>query len=248
MSVSLEKQEEVNQDAEKPVGSNPFETSLDKILILVDNREARSQVPRLLKHAENTKIQLVNLPEGDYKVSEECVIERKTMHDFAESIIDGRLFEQIGNKLSTYKKPILLLEGQDTDIKMNISPQAIKGAIASIVLSYKIPILRTVSETDTADMVLALAKREQKSEKNRPSLHTISKSYPMKEIQRFLLASIPGVNRTKADQLIEEFKTIQKLSNANPEDLIKLEGIGKTLTERILKLLQDEAKDSDFIL
>ena len=225
-----------------------FENSLDKILILVDNREARSQVPRLLKRSENTKIQLVNLPEGDYKVSEECVIERKTMHDFAESIIDGRLFEQIGNKLSTYRKPILLLEGQDTDIKINISPQAIKGAIASIVLSYKIPILRTVSETDTADMVLALAKREQKSEKNRPTLHTISKSYPMKEIQRFLLASIPGVNRTKADQLIEEFKTIQNLSNATPEDLVKLEGIGKTLTERILKILQDEANDTDHIL
>ena len=225
-----------------------FKLEDNKTLILVDNREARSQVPRLLKKSENTKIQLVNLPEGDYKVSDECVIERKTMHDFAESIIDGRLFDQLGNKLTTYRKPVLLLEGLESDIKLRISSQAIKGAIASITLGFRIPILRTLSETDTAETILALAKREQREDKNKPSLHTISKSFPMKEIQRFILASIPGVNRTKADQLLEEFKTIQNLANANPEDLVTIEGIGKTLTERVLKILQEEAKDSDHIL
>ena len=70
----------------------------------------------------------------------------------------------------------------------------------------------------------------------------------MKEIQRFILASIPGVNRTKADQLLEEFKTLQKLANANPDDLVQIEGIGKTLTERILKILQEEANDSTHII
>jgi len=70
----------------------------------------------------------------------------------------------------------------------------------------------------------------------------------MKEIQRFILASIPGVNRTKADQLLEVFKTIQNLANANPDDLVTIEGIGKTLTERVLKILQEEASDSDHIL
>jgi len=132
-----------------------FNQDLDKILVLVDNREARSQVPRLIKKNEQTKIQLVNLPEGDYKLSDECVVERKTMHDFAESIIDGRLFDQIGNKLSTYKKPILILEGLESEIKIRLSPQAIKGAIASIVLSFRIPILRTISESDTADTIIA---------------------------------------------------------------------------------------------
>ena len=246
-SPTIQKNKLKDVPTEKEDESQTFTTEKDKILILVDNREARSQVPRLLKRSENTKIQLVNLPEGDYKVSGECVIERKSMHDFAESIIDGRLFDQIGNKLSTYKKPILLLEGMETDIKINIARSAIKGAIASIALSYKIPILRTVSESDTADMILALARREQRNDKNKPTLITISKSYPMKEIQRFILASIPGVNRTKADQLIEEFKTIQKLANADPDELVKIEGIGKTLTERILKILQDEASDTDHI-
>ena len=225
-----------------------FSKDSDKVLILVDNREARSQVPRLLKKAENIKIQLVNLPEGDYKVSDECVIERKTIHDFGESVVDGRLFDQLGNKLATYKKPVLLLEGQENELKINITPSAIKGAIATIILSYKMPVLRTLSEVETADMIIALAKREQRNEKSRPSLHTISKSFPMKEIQRFILASIPGVNRTKADQLLEEFKTLQKLANANPDDLVQIEGIGKTLTERILKILQEEANDSTHII
>ena len=235
------------KEQDESATTQSFDNTSDRILVLIDNREARSQVPRMLKRNDKIKIQLVNLPEGDYKVSDECVIERKTMHDFAESIIDGRLFEQLGNKLSTYKRPIVILEGMDTDIKVNISAAAIKGAIASILLSYRIPIMRTLSETDTSEMIIALAKREQREDKNKPTLHTISKSYPMKEIQRFILSAIPGVNRTKADQLIEEFETIQKLSNANPEDLIKIEGIGKTLTERVLKVLQEKAGDKDYL-
>ena len=249
--ILIEKQRQkekplINEQAEE--NEINFSEDSDKLLILVDNREARSQVPRLLKKSENVKIQLVNLPEGDYKVSNECVIERKTMHDFVESIIDGRLFDQIGNKLSTYRKPILILEGQETDIKINIAPSAIKGAIATIVLNYKMPVLRTITESETVDMIIAFAKREQKSAKNKPSLHTISKTFPMKEIQRFILASIPGVNRTKADQLLEEFKTIQNLANATPDDLVTIDGIGKTLTERILKILQEESNDSTHIL
>jgi ERCC4-type nuclease len=69
----------------------------------------------------------------------------------------------------------------------------------------------------------------------------------MKEIQRFILASIPGVNRTKADTLLEKFKTIKTLANAEPTDLVTIEGIGKTLTERILKILQEEANDSEHL-
>ncbi|MHA2362969.1 MAG: ERCC4 domain-containing protein [Candidatus Hodarchaeales archaeon] len=224
-----------------------FSHSEDKITILIDNREARSQVPRLLKKDKSTKIQLVNLAEGDYRVSEECVIERKTMHDLAESIVDGRLFEQISKKLSTYRKPIILIEGADHEVKMNIKPNAIRGAIASIVLSYRIPILRTFSEEETAEMIRAIAKREQKDKKFKSKIQTISKQYPIKEIQRFILSAIPGVNRSKADQILEEFKTIKDLANSDFENLINLPGIGKILTERILRILQEPASEKEHL-
>ena len=179
------------------------------------------------------------------RISEECVIERKTIQDLAESLVDGRLFKQVSQKLRTYKKPIIIIEGTESDLQMNINPASIRGAIATILVSFNIPILRTFTEEETAEMIRSIAKREQREIKYKPSVKAISIQYPLKEIQRFILAAIPGVNRTKADQLLDEFKTIQKLANASSQELIKLEGIGKVLSERIIHVLQDHATDDD---
>lgn len=233
------------QPLSKPL---PFpETTEDQTLVLVDNREARSKVPRLLKRDPKTKIQLLNLAEGDYRVSEECVVERKTMHDLAVSIIDGRLFEQASQKLTTYKKPILIVEGLEGDVQINVQPAALRGALASLITGFGIPVVRTLDEEETAEMIRAIAKREQRDKRFQPSLQAISKKYPIREIQRFILAAIPGLNRAKADQLLTNFKTIQALANAKPEELLALEGIGKTLTERTLRVLQETADEKDHL-
>ncbi|MHA2105923.1 MAG: ERCC4 domain-containing protein, partial [Candidatus Hodarchaeales archaeon] len=198
----------------------------DKPYIIIDPRERHSSIPRLLKQA-GWAISLINLPAGDYKVSEQCIIERKTAEDFAHSVIDGRLFEQLSQKLTFYEKPIILLHGSLSDVPINISKNALTGALASIIL------------------ITALAKREQKDKKNLPKLDSISKKYPIKDIQRFVLGGIPGINRSKADQLLESFSNIKSLANAEPTDISDLSGFGKTLANRIHKLMNHDFKEED---
>ena len=216
----------------------------EKSYIIVDPRERHSSIPRLLKKA-GWSISLINLPAGDYKVSEHCIIERKTAEDFAHSVIDGRLFEQISQKLSIYEKPIILLHGSLSNVTINISKQALSGALASIILDFQIPVLQVESEEEAADFIVALAKREQKDNKNLPQVDSISKKYPIQDIQRFVLGGIPGINRSKADQLLETMGSIRSLANADPIDISNLPGFGKTLSNRIHKLMNHDFKEED---
>jgi Fanconi anemia group M protein len=227
-----------------PTNVDNSEILHDRPYIIIDPRERHSSIPRLLKQA-GWAISLINLPAGDYKVSEQCIIERKTAEDFAHSVIDGRLFEQLSQKLTFYEKPIILLHGSLSNVTINISKNALTGALASIILDFKVPVLQVDSEEEAADLITALAKREQSDKKNLPKLDSISKKYPIKDIQRFVLGGIPGINRSKADQLLESFSTIKSLANADPTDISNLSGFGKTLANRIHKLMTHDYKEVD---
>ena len=66
------------------------------IRIVVDEREKNSQIPNLLK-IMGVFVDYKQLVVGDYIVSPETVIERKTIHDLINSIYDGRLYELWGD-------------------------------------------------------------------------------------------------------------------------------------------------------
>jgi len=63
----------------------------DKIInILADDREQKSEVIQSLMRIENVAVQIQRLSGGDYQVDNRVIVERKTLKDFALSIIDGR--------------------------------------------------------------------------------------------------------------------------------------------------------------
>ena len=61
------------------------------VRIVADEREKNSQVPNLLK-SMGVFVDYEQLAVGDYIVSSETVIERKTVYDLISSVYDGRLF------------------------------------------------------------------------------------------------------------------------------------------------------------
>ena len=56
---------------------------------------------------------------------------------------------------------------------------------------------------------------------------------------------IPGINRSKADQLLDNFNTIKSIANAEPTDISEIPGFGKTLANRIHKLMNHDFKEDD---
>ncbi|GJJ13082.1 hypothetical protein Clacol_007332 [Clathrus columnatus] len=80
--------------------------------VVVDMREFRSSLPNLL-HATNTKIIPATLIIGDYILTPDMCVERKSIPDLISSFNTGRLYTQCELMSLHYKQPILLIEFEE---------------------------------------------------------------------------------------------------------------------------------------
>jgi len=244
MSVNLKKLKEdfkkINLTKEKTQDQklNLF-VEESKTKIVVDYREKGSKVMKTLLE-DGIILDLKTLEVGDYLLSDEVVVEYKTKKDFVDSIIDGRLLQQIRD-LSTYLKPVIIVEGEeDIFSQRNIHPNAIRGMLSTIAVSYRIPIIFTKNHLDTAATLKIIAQREQDGEKKDFQMHT-AKPLSLKEQQEYLISAIPGIGAALARPLLKEFKSPGKVINASEEALRKVKLIGEKKAKKIRELI-----DSDY--
>ena len=197
-----------------------------KILIIYDYRER--EIAELLKKL-GAAVSEQPLDIGDFATSKETVIERKTHSDFVSSIIDGRLFEQAERMKDNYDNAIMIIEGNsDRDINEN----ALRGAIASMVVDFGITLLNTKNPYDTAKAIYWMAKREQAGGKA-VAFKTGKKPADVKRLQEFMIAGMPGVSSVLAKRLLEKFGTVEKVFTAKEKNLTDVERIGKKLAKKI---------------
>jgi len=206
----------------------PRVTSVEAIVniegpvVLVDDRESRTAVVHeLIKRG--IRVQVEHLEVGDYVVGD-VVIERKSFDDFSQSIIDGRLFQQ-ALALKDAPKPLIIVEGEGSP---RVGRRAFIGAVLSLMLEYRIPIIFTRDPSETAKIIELIAKKERKSPR-------IVKAKPKGEIASRIafLSMLPGVNETLATRLLRKFGTIRNVINASPGELMTVEGIGEKKATRI---------------
>ncbi|GAA5867416.1 hypothetical protein JCM1840_002131 [Sporobolomyces johnsonii] len=77
--------------------------------VIVDVREFRSSLPGLL-HAGKFEVVPVTLNIGDYIITPDMAVERKSIPDLIQSFNSGRLYQQCELMTAHYKQPILLIE------------------------------------------------------------------------------------------------------------------------------------------
>merc|ERR1712142_343680 len=77
--------------------------------VIVDMREFRSELPSLL-HKRGIDIEPVTLEVGDYILTPEICVERKSISDLIHSLGCGRLYNQAVAMTRCYPRPILLIE------------------------------------------------------------------------------------------------------------------------------------------
>lgn len=115
-----------------------------------------------------------------------------------------------------------------------INPNAIRGFLLSIALKFKVPIIFTKNQQDTAKFISVLAKKQ--SNKNFP-LNITKKTHNPKEQKQFLIESFPGIGPTTSKKLLENFKSIKNIINAKEQELQKI--LGKK-TQSIKKIIEEE--------
>ena len=227
------------------------ETS-NKPVVYADSREGNSKVIRHLTEME-MDVKVRPMAVGDYQVSDDVAIERKTAKDFVDSIMDKRLFKQATELREEFKNPLIILEGDDF-YNGFINPNAVRGSIASIALDFGISIIPTRNAQDTAAMIKRIAIREQTGEKPHIQTRTDKKPVNMWEQQLFIIESLPNIGPVNAKKLLEHFGTVSKVINASENELMEVEGIGKKTAKNIRKVVdskylhfQNEIKDKKLI-
>lgn len=207
-----------------------------KIVIYLDTREAGTKVADILRNRCTAREK--QLAAGDYLLSERVCAERKTTQDFVQSIVDGRLFKQAAELREAYETPLLIIEGNALfDTGINVHPNAVRGALASIATEFMIPVIWTENQYETAEMLFTIAKREQLVMKKGVRLRTKRRFRSMNEQQLFLVAGLPDIGDTTAKNLLKHFGSPARVFAATETELRTVEGIGEKTAKRLRRIL-----------
>lgn len=208
-----------------------------KITVFVDQRERASGITRELMNNNEIQIKLIQLPVGDFLISERVVIERKSADDFVQSIIDGRLFEQAQALKENFRNPIILIEGNDLYSVRNVHPNAIRGALAALAVDFAIPLIWSTGVEDSAGIIAQFAKREQEEKKQNIRLRGNKHAMTDQEQMEFLVSGLPGVGGVLAKDLLRHFGTVEKVFTADARALKNVEKIGDKKAKEIRRIL-----------
>ncbi len=218
----------------------------DKVIIYVDTREQSSGVVARLKEYD-ALIQVKQLEIGDFILSDDVVVERKTIEDFLSSVFDGRLFSQLTAMSANYNSPLIILEGNPRELytTRNIHENAIRGILASIALNYRVPILYSADVEETAKLVYQIAKREQTGKDNEIRLRIGRKGLTTKEQQQYVLEGFPLVGPQLARALLKKFGSIRTIVNASIKELQEVENMGPIKAKKIHEVLNAYYKEEE---
>ncbi len=216
---------------------------LDSLTVFVDHRENASNVSRYLKNF-GVKVISKQLEVGDYIVSDRVGIERKQVRDFLSSLVNQRIFKQVEKLSQSFEIPVLIIEGNPEIlyIERNIHPNAIRGVFSSIAVDYRLPIIYTQNPRETAAQIYSLARREQIKEKRCLQIRAWKKPKSLQELQEFVVSGLPSVNSTLSKRLLLTFGNPKNIFTASPEELMKVEGIGKKKAKMIWDVINKEYK------
>ena len=91
---------------------------------------------------------------------------------------------------------------------------------------------------ETAELVVALARREQDDKCRMVQVRGVKKPQTVAEVQEGIVGMLPNVNLTLARRLLREFKTVKAVVCAGDDELLKVEGIGEEKAKKIRDVVE----------
>ena len=217
----------------------------EELTIIVDSREAATATKIIKGLVErNVNVKTDHLEKGDYVLSDQCAVERKTVNDFVYTLTRRYLFEQLFRLKDAYPRALILLEGYLPIIYKfsHIQPAAVWGAMFNLAKNG-IAIVNTANQKETVDFLYVAARQEQVSEKRKPVVHAFKKTDTIAEAQVYFIASLPNVGREKATAILRSYQTpLNAVINLN--DWAKtVYGLGPVITNKVKEVLNTPYKD-----
>jgi len=202
--------------------------------IVIDDRETSSKVVEVLSGL-GAGIRLERLAFGDYAIGDRILVERKTVRDFVDTLINRDLLGQVKAMADAVIRPVLIIEGGDLYTQRNIHQNAIRGVLAALTVDMGVSVLFTRDEQDTAQMLMVIAKREE-GERGERKVHPHKTHRSIKEEQEYIVSAFPEIGMKNARLLLAHFGSIQGIVNASLEELVAVKGIGEKTGQRVFEL------------
>jgi DNA excision repair protein ERCC-4 len=210
------------------------------ISVVADDRERKGEVIQFLSEMKNVSVSVKRLVCGDYFVDNRLVFERKTLIDFARSIVDGRLFRQAIRLAGANYKSVMILEGTAKDLsEAGVSREAMQGALVTLSLILGIPVLRSKKPFETACLILYAARQIRSIAKGVSQRRGYQPRSKRKK-QLFILQGLPGVGSERAVRLLDTFGSVEAVVTATGRQLQSVEGIGRQTAEKIRWAVSDQ--------
>lgn len=212
-----------------------------KAVIVIDQRESR-EFDESLSH-NGAEVERKQLEVGDFLCSQRLVVERKTRADFEQSIIDGRLFNQLKNLTENYPRVAIIVEGEITEGRL--SKEALLGAYAAVVADFGSSLFFTRNMEKSAELIFALAKHEQLAKKQEMRIFAKRKTLTASQNQRAIVEMLPMVGPKLAKALLRHFGNVETLVNASEKELLEVEGMGKKRAKAIRSIIENEYDEEE---
>jgi len=202
----------------------------------VDPRERAARLPALAQACDRFDVRIRQLSVGDYLIDGGVVVERKTYADFATSLIDGRLFPQAAALARSPHRPLLLLEGPVPDRLPAVHPHALQGAIASLAVMWRLPVIEVPTPEEALRLFRVIAEQVGRT---RPLVLKRYDRKPKRHASRrlYVLQGLPGVGPALAARMLARFGSIERAMVADAEALMEIDGLGPGKAARIRDLV-----------
>ena len=174
------------------------------------------------------------LEKGDYILSDQCAVERKTVNDFVYTLTRRYLFEQLFRLKDVYPKSLIVLEGYLPIIYKysSISPASIWGAMFNFAKNG-IAIVNTSNQKETVDFLYTAARQEQIVEKRSAVVHALRNVIPSR-MRRCILLRVCQVLAVRRQRRFWILTRLRLMRLINVDDWEKaVHGLGPVITNRV---------------
>lgn len=179
-----------------------------------------------------------------YIVSKRLAIERRTGSSFLQGIMDKTLFTSAIYLRENFSIPVLIVEGEVNYEYSMFNPQAVRGAVSSMMIQYQVNVLSTSDIEETVKLISMMARQEQIGITD-ISLIPKRKATDLPDMQRRVVEMLPGCGMVMARELLQFFGSVKRIVNSTEEELCQVQGIGEKKAAEIYSVLNAEYKSID---
>lgn len=214
--------------------------------IQIDNRESKNRIKSANNYytKQGHEVTVEKLPIGDYIFNDVVCFEYKTMQDFIQSIMDGRVFNQAINQSENFKYHFVIVDG---DLKTRVeyinklkwrnhitfNLNQYYGAIAR--LNTVTTVLHSLGGKQEAFRLME--KCSEKCLDDTPVVKKFNGKMRHSSAFNFLVYCVHDCKVHRAKRICDELglSSLEDLLNITRDDLLKVNGIGEVMADKIMK-------------